>query len=219
MDFIYGSYRKLSKGDFGLLCTIVWRNWFIRNSLLFNTKPPEFQSTIEWCKKILVDFRRRNGSSPGLVSSVDSLEVSWSPPLLASFKVNCRASTDFVSKTSGIGIVIRNHIGCVLSSNSLFQDSGSDFMSANAIAILKAIQFVKNCGLVRFYVESDATNVVNLINLDSPVNCCWGNIVGDIHVIMSEQGLSSITFDKAAYMLDRQALRSKKDIIWKRHSI
>ena len=98
-----------------------------------------------------------------------------------------------------------------------------DFMSANAVAILKGIQFGKVCGLLPFFVESDATNVVNLINIGIPMNSSCGNIVSDILNIMEELGLPSISSgkkgsNKAAYALANQALLRRKDLIWKRHS-
>ncbi|TXG53049.1 hypothetical protein EZV62_022218 [Acer yangbiense] len=153
----------------------------------------------------------RNGNSTVPPRPAEILAATWSPPALDSFKINCRAITDFVNKRFCIGIVVRNHEGIVLSSCSLYHDCGVDFVSANVVAILKAFQFGKNCGLLQFCVESDVSNVVNLINLGIPVNSSYGNIVTDIHSIMKELGLLSISSgkkgtNKAAYGLSRQAL-------------
>ncbi|KAI9200753.1 hypothetical protein LWI28_012793 [Acer negundo] len=98
-----------------------------------------------------------------------------------------------------------------------------DFVLDNAVAILKGLQFGKNCGLLHFCVESDVTNVVNLINLGNHVNSSCGNIVSDIFIIMKKLGLPSISSgkkgsNKAAYVLARQALTRKNDLIWKRHT-
>ncbi|TXG58333.1 hypothetical protein EZV62_016162 [Acer yangbiense] len=176
MDFIYDSYRKLSCEDFGLLCTIVWRTWFIRNSLLFHSKRPDFLCSIGWCKSFLFDFNSRNDKNTLPSCSSVPMGFTWSPPILDRFKVKCRAVTNLVSRRTGLGIIIRNRGGIVLSSCSLFLDSGMDFLSANAVAILKGVQFGKYCGLLPFCVESDASNVVNLINLRNHANSRCGNI-------------------------------------------
>ncbi|TXG61249.1 hypothetical protein EZV62_012612 [Acer yangbiense] len=182
-----------------------------------------FNQPLVGAQNFLDDFRSKNDNSTFLPRPPDLLADIWSPSNLNSFKINCMAIIDFVNRRSGIGIVTRNHDGIVLSSCSLFQDSGMDFVSANAVAILKGIQFGKNYGLLPFCVESDATNVVKLINLGIPVNSRYGNIVSDIHNIMIEQSLSFISSgkkgsNKTAYALARHALLHKKDLIWKRHT-
>ncbi|TXG66335.1 hypothetical protein EZV62_007610 [Acer yangbiense] len=154
-------------------------------------------------------------------SSVSTVS-NWLPPAPNLFKINCRVVTDFVNRRTGLGIIIRNHGGIVLASCSLFQESGMDFMSANSVAILKGFQFGKHCGLLPFCVESDAANVVSLINLGGHSNSACGNIVSDILEIMKELGFSFILAgkkgsNKPAIALARQALLRKSDLIWRRH--
>ncbi|TXG64288.1 hypothetical protein EZV62_011282 [Acer yangbiense] len=70
------------------------------------------------------------------------------------------------------------------------------------LAILEArldflwLRFRKDCGLLPFCVELDATNVVRLINDGNHLNSSCGNIVYDIISIMSELGILAISLGK-----------------------
>ncbi|KAK4859581.1 hypothetical protein QYF36_007930 [Acer negundo] len=118
-----------------------------------------------------------------------------------------------------MGILIRDHGGTVLSSCSLFLDTGLDFVSSIAFAILKGVQFGKCCGLLPLCVESDSSMVVKLINLRNHSSSGCGNIVSDILTNMSDMGLSSISAGKkgskkAAFALAYKALSRGNDLFW-----
>ncbi|TXG72698.1 hypothetical protein EZV62_001277 [Acer yangbiense] len=158
---------------------------------------------------------------PRLLLSSVPMVSNWSPPIQNPFKINCRAVTNFANRSTGLGIIIRNHSGDILSSCSFFQDSGMDFMSANAVAILKGYQLGKDCGLSFFCVESDTVNVVNLVNFGNHANSGCGNIVSDILDIMLEMGHSSVLAgkkgtNKLTVTLARQALSRKSNLVWRR---
>ncbi|KAI9185238.1 hypothetical protein LWI28_005553 [Acer negundo] len=182
----------------------------------------EFQSTIGWCISFLSDNNCRYESNFLPNSSDDSLAEVWPPPVLGSFKINCKAILDSMNRKIGIGIgiVIGNHEGLAISSESLFLDSGLSFLSTNAVAILYGLQFGKECGIRPLCVESDASAMVRLINDGNHWNSSYGNIVCDILGSMTELGISSRSSGRKgsnniASLLARQALLRKRDVIWK----
>ncbi|TXG48499.1 hypothetical protein EZV62_024374 [Acer yangbiense] len=100
-------------------------------------------------------------------------------------------------------------------------DAGMDYLAANVVTILFGLRFGNDCGLLHFCVESDAANVVRLINDGNHLNSSCANIVSDILGFMSEMGISSVSSgrkgaNKAASFLARQALLRKSDVFWKR---
>ncbi|KAK3194012.1 hypothetical protein Dsin_025322 [Dipteronia sinensis] len=106
------------------------------------------------------------------------------------------AITDLRNRRTGFGIVIRNHDGFDLFSCSLFLDIGLDFLSVNLVSILRGLKLGKRCGLLPFCVESDAVNVVRMINGGCHLNSSCGNIICDIISLMKDLSIPSISLGK-----------------------
>ncbi|KAK3219546.1 hypothetical protein Dsin_013516 [Dipteronia sinensis] len=219
-DFIYNNYMKLSLEDMGLLCVIVWRTWYSKNSFLFDSKRLDIQCILSWCKNFLSNYSISNAKISTCSGSPDLVHSFWSPPNSGSFKINCMAITDSGNRSTGFGIVIRNHDGLVLSSYILFSDTGLEFLQGNLVAILRGLNFGKRCGFLPFYVESDAVTVVRMINNGSHLNSSCGNIICDITSLMKVLCILFISLGKrgsntVASDLAKQALRRRNDLAWK----
>ncbi|KAK3224596.1 hypothetical protein Dsin_004458 [Dipteronia sinensis] len=163
MGFTYDNSRRLGKEDLSLLCVIVWRTWYLRNSFLFNSKVSDIKSTLGWCKAFLSNYSSCNGKDTAIPNHLPTI---LSPRLLGSFKINCSVVSDSRNMKSGIGIVIKNHDGLIMSYCSLFLDAGSAYLNANSVAILRGLHFGKTCGFL-LCVESDATKV-DVLNKSLP---------------------------------------------------
>ncbi|KAK3206118.1 hypothetical protein Dsin_020164 [Dipteronia sinensis] len=222
-DFIYDNYMKLSLDDMGLLCAIVWRTWYSRNFFLFDSKRLDIQSILSWCKNFLSNYNNSNAKISTCSGSPDPVHSFWPPPNSGSFKINCMAITDSGNRSTGFGIVIRNHDGLVLSSCSLFLDTGLELLQGNLVAILKELNFGKRCGIFPFCVESNVVTVVRMINNGSHLNSSYGNIISDIPSLMKDLGIPFISLGKrgsntAASDLAKQALLRRNDLAWKEGS-
>ncbi|KAK3217998.1 hypothetical protein Dsin_011968 [Dipteronia sinensis] len=93
---------------------------------------------------------------------------------------------------SGIGIVIKNHDGLIMSYCNLFLDAGLAYLNANSDANIRGLNFGKTCGFLLLCVESDATKVVSMVNSGNHWYSSYGNIISDIISLMGDLGISSI---------------------------
>ncbi|KAK3193498.1 hypothetical protein Dsin_024808 [Dipteronia sinensis] len=197
------------------MCVSVWRIWYLRNSFLFDSKVPDIKSTLGWCELFLSNYN----SHGRITASPEHLADFWTPPNRGSFKLNCTSITNFRNRKTGIGLVIIDHIGFIVSSCSLFLDEGLDHITANSVAILRGLIFGKNCCLLPLYVESDATTVVSMINSENHLHSKCGNIVKDIIGLMKDLNIPTINLgSKGSYKpvsdQAKQALLRRKTFTW-----
>ncbi|KAK3224166.1 hypothetical protein Dsin_011191 [Dipteronia sinensis] len=102
------------------------------------------------------------------------------------FKVNCDAAIDVSEGRIGFGLVIRDSTGVVMASSSQVMAVYFNAQAAEAIAILRGIQFSKECGLYPCYIEYDAEVVVMWINESNHLDSMCGAILADIIFISTE---------------------------------
>lgn len=88
----------------------------------------------------------------------------WKPPPSHWYKINVDAATNSKEDRAGIGVIISNEMGKVMVAaiypSKLLNDV--EFMEANAM--LKGIELASDTGLSPIIIESDAFNVVKLVN-------------------------------------------------------
>ncbi|KAK3225336.1 hypothetical protein Dsin_005198 [Dipteronia sinensis] len=209
-EFIYVNSRRLSMDDLSLLCVYVWRIWYLRNSFLFDYKVTDIKSTIGLCKNCLSNYYNSYGKA---TASPEHLPGIWSPPNLGSFKLNCTAVTDSRNRKD---LVISDHVGLIMSCYSLFLNVGLDHITANYVAILRGLNFGKSRGFHPFYVESEATSIVSLINSGNHLYSSCGNIVKDIIGLMNDLSIPTMNHGKKGSFKPASDL-AKQMLLWKRN--
>ncbi|KAK3221622.1 hypothetical protein Dsin_008647 [Dipteronia sinensis] len=145
--------------------------------------------------------------------------VLWQPPNQGWYKINCKAVIDGRGGGIGLGIIIRDGSGLVMASYALQIATGVNIWAANALAILKSIQFGNECGLSLFSIESDAKRVVNWIKNSNHLSSNYGSILGDIDRISSQLRGSKVNWVPAvcnlvALGLAKEALILDVDNFW-----
>ncbi|KAK2661753.1 hypothetical protein Ddye_000327 [Dipteronia dyeriana] len=105
---------------------------------------------------------------------------SWEPPTVGLVKVNTDAAIDVIRKRIGIGIIIRDSNRVVMASRSRIIFVGYSLQIAEAVAVLRGIQFALDTGFRCCTIESDAQVIVNLINSKSCILSDVGLIIDDI---------------------------------------
>ncbi|KAK3210998.1 hypothetical protein Dsin_015704 [Dipteronia sinensis] len=99
---------------------------------------------------------------------------------------------------------------------SIFLDAGLDHTTANSVAILRGLNFMKSRVFLPLYVESEASSVVSLMNSGNHLYSSCGNIVKDIIGPMNDLSIPTINHCKKgsfklASDLAKQALLRKKN--------
>ncbi|KAL5826278.1 hypothetical protein ACOSQ4_018075 [Xanthoceras sorbifolium] len=153
------------------------RVWFRRNCLLHAWPCLSVKEILSWYCNFLEDFASANSLVPP--AGVDHF-IRWIPPISGVLKLNSDASLDVVRKKSGLGVVIGDHSGAALLSCVKPIDLLLDPEIAEAMAILLGLSVAAEAGLSVGSVESDAANVISLLNLHSAPLSEIGLILDDI---------------------------------------
>ncbi|KAK1551128.1 hypothetical protein Q3G72_030748 [Acer saccharum] len=110
--------------------------------------------------------------------------VRWIPPPPWVFKINSDAAMDVKLGKVGVGIIIRNVRGDVLSSSPQPISAGFGVQIAECVALLRGLQLGVSLGLVPCIVESDALTVVNLVNSNQPPPAEIGIAIQDVILLL-----------------------------------
>ncbi|KAK3211119.1 hypothetical protein Dsin_015825 [Dipteronia sinensis] len=106
--------------------------------------------------------------------------IRWKAPMVGMYKLNKDAALDMRQLCVGMGLAIRDHAGNVMATSAQRIDASFTPQLAEAIAILRGLQFAIETGLFPILVESDALEVVNLVNSASEISADFGLVVCDI---------------------------------------
>ncbi|KAJ4717566.1 Ribonuclease H-like domain containing protein [Melia azedarach] len=151
--------------------------------------------------------------------SLHSAQEKWKPPMDPWYKLNVDAAIDKEGGIAGLGCIVRNSDGAVMASATIKKLVSGDVEQAEALAILEGVKIACDSGLQPLIVESDAINVVNLINgkLSSKGEIIW--IISEIQNYVRKNKFLVIkyvprTVNVAAHHLAKLALLSKESSIW-----
>ena len=155
-------------------------------------------------------------SSSSLGERASERVVKWSPSGTGFFKMNCDAAIDGRGGRIGFGLVIRDSLGEVITSSSQVMVGFLNSQAAEAIAILRGMQFSKDCDLSPCIVESDVEVVIRWINERSHLDSSYGDILNDIHILSAEMGSLCFVFSPrlangVAHILAKNALLILED--------
>ncbi|KAK2659019.1 hypothetical protein Ddye_005552 [Dipteronia dyeriana] len=163
IDFLISCRNLLSCEDLELLCIILWRVWYRRNSLVFKSATLLDKDIVPWAIAFLDEFRLANERVRGGLEGDRTNAIVWQPPCFGFYKVNVDAALPTSHGVVGIGIIVRDSQGQVLGASAQKIMARYPPHVAEAVGILKGIQFVRNVGLWPCVLESDALSVVNLV--------------------------------------------------------
>ncbi|KAK3204865.1 hypothetical protein Dsin_018911 [Dipteronia sinensis] len=128
---------------------------------------------------------------------------------------NTDATVCEATKKIGIGIIVRNHKGEVLGSSTRNMDACFSPQLAEAIAILRDIRFVIEFSLFPVIIESDAKQVVDLINLGKASAADVWTVINDILFLVKDFPISIVLTGRnancAAHSLAKLALSLSDD--------
>ncbi|XP_043717963.1 uncharacterized protein LOC122665896 [Telopea speciosissima] len=203
-----------------LCCFVLWYLWTSRNDLLFGGKVCSGEEVIQAAHKACKEFLEASSKSElSQASARVPTHSIWSPPLLGAFKLNCDASFDPGLKRSGIGFVIRDHLGrsCIAISNPT---TFSDILVGEAMAIREGLLEAISEGTLSITVESNNLVIISyLLNPSKPPDLKILPIVEDIRHISSYFDDCMFSYipraaNSLADCLARRALSVSGRMIW-----
>ena len=108
-------------------------------------------------------------------------EVRWTPPVSLCYKVNMDATVLKSTKSVGIGVIVRDHMGDVLAALSMQLPLPLVPLEAEAKAMDMAISFTKVIVLQEVTFESDCSVLIGALSDTSKLPISIENIVTGIH--------------------------------------
>ncbi|KAK2662822.1 hypothetical protein Ddye_001396 [Dipteronia dyeriana] len=176
---------------------------------------------VSWAYSFLEDCKRARLvgiSCPDSSSISNELVAKWTLHPTDIFKVNVDAAIQADNQLVGVSLIVRKSNGLVLVSSAQCFTACFSPPVAEAVAILRGLQCVINCGLYPTMLENDAKWVVDLINSGNETQDEIGAIIEDI-VALSNQFNIPISFvpraaNKSAHALAKVGLRSCNDQVW-----
>ncbi|KAK2654924.1 hypothetical protein Ddye_007976 [Dipteronia dyeriana] len=160
-----------------------------------------------------------SANSPGSIISNGYTVAKWIPPLGELFKINTDAALDMENNIVGMGTVIRNRQGEVMGSVVQRSEAIYSHSLAEAVALLRGIEFAFDLGALPTVVECDAKGVVELINSGRKNYSEIGLVCLDITDRLRDGSISGIQFVaraaiNVAHTLAKLALSVDHDRFW-----
>ncbi|KAK3200780.1 hypothetical protein Dsin_024195 [Dipteronia sinensis] len=180
---------KLNGDDVGLLCIVVWRIWFLINKRVHGEPEFSFGDVLVWSHDFLLDCQGMRDPSDGRLSAVVQSTVTWNPHNQGIYKINMDVAINSAGECVGLGMVIRDLTGFVMSASSQKNSAMYSPQVAEAIAIRQGLQFARDTGLYLVVVESDAAVVVDWIK-NGVRNCSEVDLI-ITHICSLNPSLSS----------------------------
>ncbi|BFG20812.1 hypothetical protein CerSpe_070860 [Prunus speciosa] len=143
----------------------MWSIWKARCKAVFDHLRPNPLEVLRGAREAWSKFFQ-NEVCPGNINRVDGEEVvvnpgvTWCAPPNPFLKLNVDPSWQKASGLTGLGIVIRNHMGDFKYGKVLKTTTGS-IEIAEARVIIEGLSFVLEHGITHVCVESNSKNVID----------------------------------------------------------
>ena len=109
-----------------------------------------------------------------------SEDLRWKPPDFGLYKINFDGAVFGDQVSAGIGVVIRDWEGQIITalSQKVWYPGSVDLIEA--LAACRAISFAKELNIHQMVIEGDSLQVIQAINGIRPVRTMYGHVIDDI---------------------------------------
>ncbi|KAF4364019.1 hypothetical protein G4B88_014976 [Cannabis sativa] len=105
-----------------------------------------------------------NGNTNSKHIQQDTDRQRWISPKVGKLDTNVDAAIDILNRSSGVGGIVRDHLGrCVRSYHRFWYTSLSPFM-VELKAIKEAISIARDTDINEFYIHFDSQNAISAVN-------------------------------------------------------
>ena len=169
-------YREEYRAEIFVIVT--WSIWNRRNALHFGQNAIPVDRICSSIGSFLQEF---------LASQEEELVLPYPPPLQQwcpstpnIFKVNFDAAVFRSSNLAGLGVIVCNSSGTAVGALFVPISLGCLVIELEALACLRAVQFVLEIGLTRVVFEKDLAAVIDALWQGSGGLASYGNVLDDI---------------------------------------
>ena len=145
--------------------------------------------------------------------------IKWSPPDESVYKINFNGAVFEEQGSAGLGVVVRDLTGLVISALSEKIRFPGLAVMVEALAARRAVLFAKEISVFGVVVEGDSLQVIKAVNSSKRSKTTYGHIIDETRLLSSS--LSCCNFvhvqregNKLAHALARQAAVSADTDVW-----
>ncbi|KAF4389856.1 hypothetical protein G4B88_024137 [Cannabis sativa] len=120
-------------------------------------------------------------------------KVCWSPPPLGSFMINTDASLIEGKPGCGLGVIIRDHLGELVTAATDYIPGCLSVLMAETLAIRLAMKLAASRSLQNIFIASDNQSVITALKGQTRFNTDWGKILEDC--IIASKNFNTLSFN------------------------
>ena len=143
-----------------LVVTIAMCMWYTRNKTRHGATRQSSREIILKARSILENYKLAQLRKP---QHKELADTQWIPPDYLWYKINTDAAVFSVTKSVGIGVVVRDHEGLVLAALSKCMPLPLGPLEAEAKAMDEAVSFARDIGLQDVIFETDSTTILGAL--------------------------------------------------------
>ena len=158
-----------------LFITLAWTVWSRRNQLRISNKLYPLAA-----KQMLQDFKQVQPAVPNLLPRPQRQLVKWKPPPLPHLKINFDGVIFKDKGEAGMGVVVRDSQGKVITSLVEKIQLPSSFDEVVALAAIRAITLAMDLNLPSFIVKGDSEVVILALRKEEESFSSFGHLISSI---------------------------------------
>jgi hypothetical protein len=192
----------LSSPDIEIFFTLVWFIWRHRNEVWSGLHLGEMLQISPKASRYALEFLEAVSDPTPTVEVPSSF---WTPPSsLLLNKVNVASVIFKERREVGIGVVVRNSQGVVLTASSEKVRSEGDLLWVSAVSLLKTLKFMLSIGFFDVEIECNSPHLVSILSLGKDFFTETGWIIEDIRELLPS--FNSVSFKSIHKSCNRVAL-------------
>lgn len=143
------------------MVVFIWGIWNQKNVKVFKWKEDFDQAhLVDWVSSYLEGLRSAYAKTD--TNNHNKRTDQWKPLEEGVYKINTDAAVSLNDSNAGLGIIIRNHRGQVIASETKYLEFVSSVDEAEARAALEGLKFAIEAGIHPIQLEVDSLRIYNL---------------------------------------------------------
>ena len=159
----FGFRKYKGDGYFLKVAVVLWSVWNVRNSAIFQDMVKLPHNVYKDAMHFLKEYNDVHLKTGNLVPSISKERVRWLAPKDGWYKVNMDEAVFADIQKVGVGAVIRNERWEFLGAMCELMKFGLDVTDAEALAALRAIEFVVDIYPFNLVFEGDCVQVIKAL--------------------------------------------------------
>ncbi|KAH9689005.1 reverse transcriptase domain-containing protein [Citrus sinensis] len=152
------------KEEIEQILAICWAIWYVRNRFVIEGKQEEPKLTAARASAIVESYKRiKTQNGPARSIHHQNNQQIWTPPPEGKYKVNVDAAIQMAGLKAGLRAVVRNSNGKIITAAVKKVCFQGTVASMEAEAVIFGIQVAQQVEYLPMIIESDSTEVVELV--------------------------------------------------------